>query len=693
MSEGPEYGPNNPHPLSQVKTELVWEGKYDEYGNRREVEVAGADLPLQKVESIDEPRSSAEGKGQMELFEKKSHRQDDFRNMLIWGDNKLVMASLLREFKGMIDLIYIDPPFDVGADFAMNVRLGKSKEIIGKEQSILEAVAYRDTWGRGADSYAHMIYERVVLMRSLLKDTGAIYVHIGQKVLDYIRGVMDEVFGRANCRNIITWQRMYAHNDPNRYGAISDHLLYYTKTDSRTWNVQYTEYSKQYLKMYNQLNEKGRRFKVENTLGPGNRGVLYDWHGHRRYWRYTKEKMQELHDAGLLYYTKSDFPKKKVYLDDMPGRPLQDIWTDINVVAGQANELTGYATQKPEALLERIIKASSNEGDLVADLFCGSGTTGAVAEKLGRRWIMADLGRFAIHTSRKRMIGIQRELYNEQKPYRAFDVYNMGRYERQWWQKERLQGADEEHRSIVLAFYRAEVLTGTSSPLLHGRKGPALVSVDGIDSILTLEELGPIVEATQAAGAKEVHCLAWEFEMDLKRNAEALEHEYGVKARLIRIPREVMEKNRRPGVDEVPFFEMATLAAEPLIRVEGGVRTVDVKLTNFLPSLSEVPSKELEALKERAIKHGFDFIDFWAVDFDHHDGQPFNHHWQDYRLRKDRTLKTVSDCKHTYEDTEAHTICAKVIDVFGCDTSVLLEVPGTRGARSRNAALDQRGTK
>ena len=279
------------------------------------------------------------------------------------------------------------------------------------------------------------------------------------------------------------------------------------------------------------------------------------------------------------------------------------------------------------------------------------------------------------------MIEIQRQLYAEEKPYRAFDVYNLGRYERQWWQKERLSGADDEHRKIVLAFYRAEPLTGASSPLLHGRKGPAFVHVDEIDSILTVAELKPIVEAAQAAGAKEVHCLAWEFEMEIKRNAEAFEHEYDVKVRLIRIPREVMEKNRRPGVDTVPFFEMATLEAEPVVKIEAGERIADVKLTNFLPSLSEVPSKELDALKERALKSGFDFIDFWAIDFDHRDGQPFKHHWQDYRLRKDRSLKIKSDCRYTYEDTKAHTICVKVIDAFGCDTSILLTVPGANGTQ------------
>lgn len=175
--------------------------------------------------------------------------------------------------------------------------------------------------------------------------------------------------------------------------------------------------------------------------------------------------------------------------------------------------------------------------------------------------------------------------------------------------------------------------------------------------------------------------------MELKRNAEALEH--GVKIRLIRIPREVMEKNRRPGVDHVPFFEMATLAVEPVVKIEGGVRIVDVKLTNFLPSLSEVSSKELAALQERAVRSGFDFIDFWAVDFDHKDGHPFKHHWQDYRLRKDRSLKLKSDCGHRYEDNEPHQICVKVIDTFGCDTSILLDVSGA----SRQGSMQARGKK
>jgi adenine-specific DNA-methyltransferase len=636
MTDQVHYGPGNPHPLSQVKTELIWEGKYDEHGNRREVDVAGCVLPLQKVESIDEPRSHAEGAGQMDLFKKQSKRRDDFRNRLIWGDNKLVLSSLLAEFKAQIDLIYIDPPFDVGADFTMSVPLGEEGEEISKDQSALEMVAYRDTWGRGTDSYLHMIYERLVIMRELLKDTGSIFVHCDWRVNCYLHTMLKDVFG-DNLRNEIIW----CYTGPGSPGMSQ----FNRKHDNIYW------FSKK---------EKGFKFNDREIRIPHD------------------EKTQANFKAGL---------KGSGFIGDnydLPPGKIPEDWWEFAIAARYPVDgmtRTGYATEKPWPLIERVVRTCTEEGDLVADFFCGSGTTGAVAERIGRRWIMCDLGRYSIHTTRKRMIEIQRDLYDQSKPYRAFDVYNLGRYERQWWQKERLAGAEEEHRRIVLAFYRAEPLTGPTSTLLHGRKGPALIHVDGIDSILTLAELKPIVEAAHAAGAKEIHCLAWEFEMELKRNAEALEHEHGVKIRLIRIPREVMEKNRRPGVDHVPFFEMATLTAETVVKIEGGVRIADVKLTNFLPSLSEVSNKELEALQERAVKSGFDFIDFWAVDFDHKDDQPFKHHWQDYRLRKDRSLKLQSDCGHRYEDNEPHRICVKVIDTFGCDTSILLDVPGARGKK------------
>ncbi|MDP1715772.1 MAG: site-specific DNA-methyltransferase [Anaerolineales bacterium] len=647
------YGPNNPHPLSQLKTELVWDGKYDEYGNRREVDVAGLAMPLQKIETVDEPRSRA--LVQKKLFEPAKAHRDDFRNMLVWGDNKLVMASLLKDFKGKIDLIYIDPPFDVGADFTMNVPVGDNREEIAKDQSTLEMVAYRDMWGKGTDSYLQMMAERLSVMKELLSETGSIYVHVDWRVNSYVRLILDDLFGVENFVNDIVW----AYEDiggraVSYFKRKHDTLLFYQKSQPRTFNVERKGLSQSTIQRFEKY---------------------FDENG-----QITYRRLKET-NPGVFAKLKGVRDLDGVWLDKNAGggAPLNDWWVDISPLKTHFDEHTSYATQKPEALLERIINASSNEGDLVADFFCGSGTTGAVAERLGRRWIMSDLGRFAIHTSRKRLIGLQRDLHAEQNPYRSFDVYNLGRYERQWWQKESLKGADEEHRKIILEFYRAEPLTNSPSPLLHGRKAGAFVHVDKIDSIFTREEVKQVALAVKQAGGKEVNCLAWEFEMDLRLTCDAIENEIGVKVKLIPIPREIMEKNRK---EPPPFLEMATLEAEPVYhkspspagRGQGEGRTVDIKLSNFLPSLAEVPSKELEALKERAVKSGFDFIDFWAVDFDYHPDQPFNHHWQAYRTRKDRSLPTITDQGYVYDKKGKHIACVKVVDVFGADTSITVEV-------------------
>jgi len=213
---GKPYGPATPHPLSQLRTELVWDGKYDEYGNRRGVDIADLSMPMQKIETIDQPRSEAAAAGQLDMFEKRTKRLDDYRNQLIWGDNKLVVASLLKDLKGSIGLIYIDPPFDVGADFTMNVPIGDQEDEIQKDQSTLEMVAYRDTWGRGTDSYIHMMYERLSIMHQLLSDTGSIYVHCDSRVNSALRFVLDELFGKDHFVNQITWRRTGAHNDPGR---------------------------------------------------------------------------------------------------------------------------------------------------------------------------------------------------------------------------------------------------------------------------------------------------------------------------------------------------------------------------------------------------------------------------------------------------------------------------------------------
>ncbi|HNP35837.1 MAG TPA: site-specific DNA-methyltransferase [Woeseiaceae bacterium] len=680
------YGPHNPNPLSEMRSELIWEGKYDEYGNRREVDIATLQMPMQKIETIDQPRSEAAACDQLELYEETSKRLDDFRNRLVWGDNKLVLASLLKEFGGKIDLIYIDPPFDVGADFTMDVLLGDERDTVTKDQSILEMVAYRDMWGQGVNSYLHMMYDRLTLMKALLSERGSLFVHCDWRMNSYLRIMLDDIFGSQNFLNEVVWRRTTAHGDykqgARRFEIIHDTILGYARfIDRNTWNTQFVPFSDDQIKQqYNKVDNDGRRYRlVTPTAKKGGGDTSYEWNGVRpppgRYWAYSRKNMQEMHDQDKLYYSSSGQPYIKYFLDERPGVPLQTIWTDV-LLAPTALERVDFPTQKPEKLLERIISAASNEGDLVADFFCGSGTTGAVAERLGRRWIMSDLGRFAVHTSRKRLIEVQRTLNNDHQPYRSFDVYNLGRYERQWWQKERLSGAEEEHRRVVLEFFRAELLSTKQvpSPLLHGRKGSAFCHVDGIDSIFTRDEARDLAKAVSQAGARECFCLAWEFEMDLRLTLAALEQELGVKLKPIQIPREIMEKNR---TGPPPFLEVALLEAEPVVRKaekSGELPGVDIKLTKFLPSLAEVPTKELEAIKDRAIKSGFDFIDFWAVDFDWNPDKPFNHHWQDYRTRKDRSLKTVSDAGHVYPKKGKYTACIKVVDVFGADTSITVEV-------------------
>ncbi len=662
----------------------------------------------------------------------------------------------MRSFKGKVALIYIDPTFDVGADFSMSVAIGDEQEAVQKDQSTLEMVAYRDMWGKGRDSYLQMMYERLTLIRELLCDNGSVFIHLDDNVGHYIKAILDEIFGLDCFQNEVIWQRTDPHNDSrNRFGNIHDTIFWYGKISKPKYypDEVRTELSDSALREYSLLeletgeivnykgneNKLGRRFKLENATWKGS-SKRFEWRGAKpsanREWIYDYEGMEAALARGELYLRdpqKGSARCKKQYLDKNLGILLQDIWTD----AGRMKGGSEYPTSKPEPLLERIIKASSNEGDLVADFFCGSGTTGVVAERLGRRWLMCDLGRFAIHTSRKRMIELQRKLHSESKPYRAFDVYNLGRYERQWWQKDRLQGADEEHRRVILEFFKAEVLTNTPSPLLHGRKAGAFCHVDGIDSMFTREEAKQVAQATAQAGGRECYCLAWEFEMDLHLLVNALVQELGVKLKLVQIPREIMEKNRKAPP---PFLEVAVLAAEVVYRnfphpltpspnlgeggQEGsaplsqrgrgaggegsadiphpltpspnlgegeqeapaplsqnrrgaggeGLPTVDIKLTQFLPSLAEVPTKELEAIKERAIKSGFDFIDFWAIDFNWQPGKPFTHDWQDYRTRKDRSLKTISDAGYTYPAPGKYTACVKVVDTFGCDTSITVEV-------------------
>lgn len=598
--------------------------------------------------------------------------EEGWKNKLIWGDNLLVMGSLLEQFAGKIDLIYIDPPFATGADFSFKAQIGDGNLEVMKEQSILEEKAYRDTWGRGLDSFIDMLSARFSLIRDLLTEDGSIYIHIGWKVSHYVKVVLDEIFGSDRLVNQIVWKRQTAHNDigqgSKHLGPIHDVLLLYTKSETFPWNMQYQPYSEEYVKgFYKHVEPKtGRRYRLSDITGPGGAGKgnpYYEFLGVTRYWRFKRERMEELYQQGRIVQTRpGTVPAQKRYLDEMPGVPLQDLWLDINAVQPQSSERLGYETQKPEALLDRLIKLSSKPGQLVADFFCGSGTTLAVAEKLGRRWIGCDLGRFAIHTTRKRLLEIER--------CRPFEILNLGKYERQYWQGVTFnehgthitEQALYEYLAFILKLYGAQPVAGFTH--LHGKKGKALVHIGAVDAPVTIDEISTALAECVHLRQTELHVLGWEWEMGLYDLMIPEAHKHGVKLLLLQIPREVMEQQ---AVDkgDIQFFELAYLEVD--IETAGGL-TATVTLKDFV-----IPNTELipETVRSK-VKKWSDYIDYWAIDLDFQD-DTFMQSWVTYRTRRDRTLALTSD-PHTYEAPGRYRVLVKVVDIFGNDTSQVFAV-------------------
>ena len=644
--------------------ELIWDGKYDKDGRRTApLRVA---LPFQTVETVNETSQQR----QLSLDRFLGGRDPEWRNRVIWGDNKYVLPSLLAEFAGTVDLIYIDPPFATGQDFSFRAQV--DGEEFTKQPSIIEQKAYRDTWGRGIDSYLQMMYERLTCMRELLAESGGIYVHLDEVIAPYVRLVMDEVFGRERFVNAITWKRSHAHSDEKQgthhYGRVTDVILFYAQSQAATWNPQYVGYDPSYVdRDYRRVDTEGRRYRIDNLQGPGGAAKgnpSYEVMGVTRYWRYSKERMEELIVQGRVIQTRPGaVPQYKRYLDEMPGVPIQNLWDDIPVINNRSAEILGYDTQKPEALLERIVKASSNEGDLVLDCFCGSGTTAAVAEKLGRRWIACDLGRFAIHTTRKRLLAI-----DNVKP---FVVQNLGRYERQVWQAaefgERAEATQAAYRRFVLDLYHAREVSGYT--WLHGLKAGRMVHVGAVDSPVSPGDITQIaIEFRRAIGSgadapstNAVDVLGWDFAFELNEVARQHARDANLPLRFLRIPRDVMDK-RAVEQGDVHFFELAALGVD--VACQG--RSVTLLLTDFMIPPDDVPEDV-----RQAVTSWEQWIDYWAVDWQNKD-DTFHNQWQDYRTRKKRTLqRTIT---HEYDEPGAYTVVVKVIDILGNDTTKTLTV-------------------
>ena len=605
-----------------VRTELIWDGKYGTDGKR--VAPLRVALPFQTIETVNE--SVQERQKNLLLEAPGAYAAKEWRNRLIWGDKKYVLPSLLAEFAGKVNLIYIDPPFDTGADFSFTATVpdhpdGREDETatFTKEPSIIEHKAYRDTWGRGMDSYLQWFYETVVVLHELLHEKGSLYVHLDWHAGYYCKCILDEIFGADNFRNEIVWHYRTGNIAKNQFQRKHDTIYFYSKSDQLTFHpLEIKEY---YADIY------GKDFKP------------------------AFEGRKQGKDEGGYY--------RMSFVDD--------VW-NISAVFTLSHEHLPYDTQKPETLIERIITASSNPGDLVLDSFCGSGTTSAVAEKLGRRWITCDLGRFAIHTARKRLLAIP--------DVRPFVVQNLGKYERQQWQLGEFGSGDgakqaaARHRAYVdfiLRLNNAKPINGYT--WLHGVRGGRLVHVGAVEAPVSVGDVTQIaVEFKKAIGkgadapkTNGVDVLGWDFAFEVNEVAKQQAAAANIQMRFYRIPHDVMDK-RAAQQGDVHFFELAALAVETEVKKQD----VTLRLTDFIIPPDDVPEEV-----RKSVKHWSQWIDYWAVDWDNK-GDTFHNEWQTYRTRQDPKL--ALETIHTYTEKGEYKVVVKVIDILGNDTTKTVKV-------------------
>jgi len=636
---------------------------------------------------------------------------DAWTNRLIYGDNLLAMAALLAgdeqtpSLRGKVDLIYIDPPFDSKADYRTKVALPGVE--LEQKPTVIEQFAYSDTWSDGTASYLAMITPRLILMRELLSDSGSIYVHLDWHVGHYVKIVMDEIFGKDNLLNEIVWRRSNGHSDAGRYGAIHDVLMFYSKSQQHIWNQQYAPYSSEYIEQqYRYAEEDGRRFLSRDLSASGLQGGGYDyeWNGVRRVWRCPITTMERYQRENRLTYTGKGLVRYKQYLDEMPGMPIQTIWDDVSRIHHLAHERLDYATQKPEALLERIIKTSTNEGCVIADFFGGSGTTAAVAEKLGRRWITSDLGKPACMVMRKRLIDQNAQPFL----YQAIGDYQVEAAKSMLGRGFRIGDLSQ----IVLSLYGALPLPPEDNParnlgyLAEGapspqpspgwRGGKVLVLADSPNKLTGAATLKKAIAQRDnlMGGWDKVVVLGWNFEPSIGETITALNDS---RLEVLVIPPDLMDRlKKKGGLDKlrgaVRFSSLQYLTIRPVVRL--GARasrppagetpalqeTITVQLDNYvLLSPEAINLDEANRVKLQAVinQEPLALIEYWAVD-PNYDGKVFRSVWQDYRGNTDNDgdpLRVVTKAMLTLPAKPgARRVCVRVVDVFGFEAEVVVSV-------------------
>jgi len=583
--------------------------------DNKDPDVERLTLPFQVIESINEPRVKQQRLGS----QTPNNYPDDWSNYLVWGDNKYVISSLMPQLGGEVDLIYIDPPFATGDDFSAKVQVGS--EEFTKSPTAIEKHIYKDTWGEGYSSYLQMMYERLVLMRDLLADDGSIFVHSSWHTGHFMKLLLDEIFGRQNFRNEIIWHYYNKlQGNVNYFPRNHDVIFWYSKSDDYSYETQYTE----------------RDEPVEQI---------------KRVWDSDKGKLVNAKndDGNVIYETRTE-------------RTVDDVWRLSMIQPADKTENRGYPTQKPEEILERIIGATTEEGDIVADFFCGSGTAGAVAERMGRRWIMSDVSKFGVHTARKRLLDLHNYADDYDQLARPFTVYNLGTYQKRKF-IENGHPPQEDYLQFILNLYNAEVAEGYE--FIHGQKGDRAVHISDVESIVMRSEVEDAAqECVNFLGATKLDILGWEFQMGLEEEIQDIEETYGIEIRPRLIPDSTQEL--KSSDEDIQFYDLNYIEVDVDTNPEKNEATIE--LEDFVIGNPEyVPEDVREELDSFS-----DYIDYWEIDFDHREEDHFRNMWQDFRTRADRSLDTKA--RHRYDVDGHYTILVKVIDILGNDTNKLVEI-------------------
>lgn len=595
-------------------------------------------------------------------------------NRLVYGDNLLTMQALLAgdpqtglpSLRGKVDLIYIDPPFDSKADYRTPITLPNAN--LEQKPTVIEQFAYADTWEEGTISYLKMIYPRLMLMKELLSKKGSIYVHIDWHIGAYVKIILDDIFEKDNFRNEIIWKRgtvKGAKAVGNQYARNHDMILYYSRSNDYVYHTQYLPYTEEYIKQrYTKDDNDGRGPYTDQAIGTR-----------------SEESLKELEKDNRIFVTSNGKRRVKYYLSEAKGIALDDSWNDISEVNSMAKENVGYATQKPEPLLERIIKASSNEGDLVCDFFGGSGTTAAVAEKLGRRWITCDIGKPAALVMRKRFID------QDVKP---FLYQSIGDYQKEAFQNNKKLRRVGDLSQVVLGLFGAlpfspEQVNDRNFGYVKGTR--TLVMVDSPNRLTTAATVRRAVEAKASllgGDWDKVIVLGWNFAFDI---SQAIEKYKNSNVEVLVIPPDLLDKLSKKGFKKliadktVRFSSLQYLVVNPVeVSMNGnGEDELSISLNNYVllsPDNIPLDDKDKEKLQQVMEQDPLSLVEYWSIDPDY-DGETFRSTWQDYRENVDNDsdpLHCVYSARIKMPHKDERKVCVKAVDVFGFESQVILDV-------------------